>query len=111
MYENWHQMTLAEQLGNIGSDYERALRWKTKNNQSLVDGALARTLEQIDLSLSDPRWVGARRREIARMRDEVCREILAEEMNMDSARQLQRYFMAFAVADRREKDCTPADLG
>ncbi|HBE90394.1 MAG: hypothetical protein A3G57_01005 [Candidatus Andersenbacteria bacterium RIFCSPLOWO2_12_FULL_45_8] len=110
MYDNWHNMTLAEQLGNIGSDYERALHWKRKDNQKMLEGALARALEQIDLSLSDPRWAGPRRREIARMRDEVCKEILADEINMYSAQQLQRYFMAFAVASRREKGCNPADL-
>jgi hypothetical protein len=103
MYDNWHQMTLAEQLGNIGSDYERALRWKTKGNQKMVDGALTRILEQVDLSLSDPRWIGPRRREIARLRDEVCREIMADGKNTTSAQQMQRYFMSFAIADRRQK--------
>lgn len=103
MYDNWHNMTLAEQLGNIGSDYDRALRWKTKGNAKMVEGALTRALEQIDLSLSDPRWAGPRRREIARLRDEVCQEIMAGGINTTSARQLQRYFMSFAIADRRQK--------
>ncbi len=26
----WHTMTIAEQLGNVGSEYERALSWKER---------------------------------------------------------------------------------
>ncbi|MEX1112753.1 MAG: hypothetical protein WEC84_04790 [Candidatus Andersenbacteria bacterium] len=101
MYDNWHTLTLDEQLGNAGSDYERALRWKAKGQQALFENAFARTLEQIDLTLADERWAGARRREIARAREEVCREILYED-NASSAAELQRYFLAFATAARRQ---------
>jgi hypothetical protein len=102
MYDNWHTLTLEEQLGNAGSDYERALRWKNKGQQTLFENAFARTLEQIDLTLADERWSGVRRREIARAREEVCREILDQD-NPVSAAGLQKYFLAFATAARRQR--------
>ena len=47
----WHKMTLAEQLGNVGSEYERALRWKQKGNAKYFDGAFARMLELLALEI------------------------------------------------------------
>ena len=99
MYAQWHAMTLAEQLGNIGSDFERALRWKANGKRPLLTAALARTLAQIDLTLSDQRWAGARRREIARLRDEVCSEILYRN-NPTSAASLKKYFLIMGVVAR-----------
>jgi hypothetical protein len=96
----WFTMTLAQQLGNVGSDYERALRWQNKRRR-LFTGAVTRTLELLDLTLADRRWQGPRRREIARLRDEVCRELLGENINGVSARQLQRYFLSMAALARK----------
>ena len=101
MYDGWHKLSIFEQLGNVGSDFERALRWKAKGQQKLFDNSFARTLEQIDLTLLDQRWAGARRREIARLREEVCAEILYRD-NPESAAGLQRYFLAFATAARKD---------
>ncbi|MGH7927551.1 MAG: hypothetical protein ACREQV_07135, partial [Candidatus Binatia bacterium] len=101
MYDTWHTLTLFEQLGNAGSDYERALRWKIKGQHQLFLNAFARTLDQIDLTLADHRWAGPRRREIARLREEVCRELSVKQVHTASAHQLQRYFMCFATAARK----------
>jgi hypothetical protein len=38
-------MTIAEQLGNVGSEYERALRWKQRGNVVHFEQAFARLLE------------------------------------------------------------------
>ena len=68
----WHELTLAEQLGNIGSEVSRASKWRGRNEQ-LATGALERALELLDLTLADPRLRGsvARLREIARAREVV----------------------------------------
>lgn len=102
MYDQWHQLSLAQQLGNAGSDYERALRWKQRGHQALLARALARALEQIDLTLADNRWAGVKRREIARVRDEVCNEILYQD-DTQSADQLKKYFLSFAFAAQEVK--------
>jgi hypothetical protein len=100
---DWQTMSLAEQLGNVGSDFERAVRWKQKNKPELAEGALRRTLDQLDWTLADSRHAGPPRREIARLREEVCREVLAEEVDTISVAQLQRYFLAFATVARKHQ--------
>lgn len=100
MYDNWHTLSLGEQLGNVGSDFERVLRWRAKGRQELRDAAFVRTLEQLDLTLKDSRWAGARRREIARLRDEVCQEVLYRNDRQSEAG-LQKYFLAMATLAQR----------
>src|ERR1051325_1811005 len=69
----WHELSLFEQLGNIGSEISRATRW-TGKNADLARGALERALELFDLTLDDPRHrrSPARLREIARAREVVA---------------------------------------
>lgn len=100
---DWASMTLAEQLGNVGSEFERAVRWKQKNQPQLAMSAAARTLEQVDRTLTDTRYAGHRRRELARLRDEVCHELFSDDIDAESVRQLQRYFLAFAIAARNNR--------
>lgn len=98
---NWESMSLAEQLGNVGSDFERAVRWKQQQQPQLAAKAAQRTLAQLDATLTDNRYAGQARKEIARLREEVCRELFSGEINIASAQQLQRYFLAFATAAQR----------
>jgi hypothetical protein len=60
-----------------------------------------RALELFDLTATDARWRGARRREILRAREEFCRLFHATDVAPASAEGLRRYFVAFAVAARR----------
>lgn len=98
----WWSLTLAEQLGNVGSEVSRALKWRSRNPQ-IAQGAMARALELIDLTLDDPRHRSseARLREICRAR-EVLVDFLAGSNQYGSTEvTLQKYFDAFAVAASR----------
>ncbi len=92
----WQAMSLAEQLGNIGSEYERAWSWKQKNNLPYFEKAFFRMIELIDLTLTDPRWKGLRLREIARLREQVCEELT----ETGKTKSLSKYFLQFAVEAR-----------
>lgn len=100
----WHELTLAEQLGNIGSEVSRAIRWKPRNER-LAEGALVRALELLDLTLSDPRLRGsvARLREIARARDVVVDFLAGSNEYGTTGDSLQRYFDAYAIAARNQR--------
>lgn len=91
-------MNLAEQLGNVGSEYSRARRWKEKGNEEFFDKAFFRFLELMDLTITDNRWHGARRRELTRARSGVCEELLGSVLPGTS---FTKYFDAMAVAARR----------
>lgn len=96
----WRTLTLMEQLANVGSEVERAIRAHESGNESRRSMALARALELFDLTAADDRWRGPRRREILRAREEFCRLFFADHVPRGSARGLRRYFLAFAVAAR-----------
>ena len=94
----WGKLSLAAQLGNVGSEVGRMLRWKSRDER-LVAGAFERALELLDLTLADPRW-RARLREIARARELLCDAAAGGSQYGTTLADLDRYFLAFAVAAR-----------
>ena len=99
----WFTFSIAAQLGNIGGEVRRAINWKEKNMPGQTRLALARALELFDLTLADERWVGHRRREIARAREVVCDFVVGDNQYKGKSSELQKYFDAFALAARRSK--------
>jgi hypothetical protein len=97
----WFTLTLAEQLGNVGSEFERAARWKEKGEPARFEAAFGRMLELMDLTLADRRWRGARLRELARVREEIREALWPGGRPHGPLEGLQKYFLAFAVAARR----------
>ena len=95
----WQQLTLCEQLANIGSEVGRARKWFGKDRE-LFDGAVDRALDLFDLTLEDPRWKG-RLREIARVREVFCDAITGGKEYKSSLEDLEQYFLHFAFAARR----------
>lgn len=97
----WADLSVVEQLANVGSEVERTLRAHTAGRIDRRDHALARALELFDLSASDPRWRGPRRREILRARECFLGILFSEQPDPDGAAFLQKYFLQFALAARR----------
>lgn len=95
----WWTLSLAEQLGNVGSEVSRTLKWRSRNPE-LAQRCLARALELIDLTLDDPRHRGslARLREICRTREVLLDYVLGPNQYGSNDVTLQRYFDSFAVA-------------
>ncbi|MCX5796779.1 MAG: hypothetical protein NTY77_14890 [Elusimicrobia bacterium] len=94
----WETFTLAQQLGNVGSEVSRALRWRGKD-QKLFDGAMERALELLDLSIRDPRWKH-RLKELTRARELLCDAWLGGREYSSDLEGLNRYFFNFALAAR-----------
>ena len=98
----WWELSLAEQLGNVGSEISRAERWKSRN-PDVARGALYRALELLDLTLADPRLRASRPRlrEIARAREVVADYFAGPNQYGSTGPSLQKYFDAYALAARR----------
>jgi hypothetical protein len=98
----WWTLTLAEQLGNVGSEISRAARWQ-RRDAGRARAAVHRALELIDLTLDDPRHRQSfpRLREIARARELVVDFFDGPTQYGSTAAALQKYFDAYALAARR----------
>jgi hypothetical protein len=98
----WFRLSLAQQLGNVGSELSRALKWRERNPE-IAQRAVERVLELMDLTLDDPRHRSsvARLREIARAREVLVDFLTGSNEYRSDGPGLQRYFDAFAVAAAR----------
>jgi hypothetical protein len=96
----WFKMTLAEQLGNIGSEVGRVMR--ARNDPKRRENAAFRALELFELTLSDPRWK-SRLKEIARAREIFCDDVYGQGEYGITLEDLDRYFNMFAYAARVHK--------
>jgi len=47
----WAELSFCEQMANIGSEVERALKWKEKGNLEYGEKAFFRALELFDLTI------------------------------------------------------------
>ena len=95
----WFEFSLAEQLGNIGSEVSRARQTQNVNLQRFQN-ATTRALELFDLTLSDSRWHG-RLKEIGRAREVFCDAVTGGKEYNSSLVDLERYFNQFALMARK----------
>ncbi len=97
----WPEMTLCEQLGNVGSEIHRAKNWQGRD-EALSRRAIDRALELMDFVMSDPRWRG-RMKEIARAREMIVDASLGGKEYGSTFEDLDNYFFGFALAARLKK--------
>ncbi len=97
----WQTMTLAEQMGNIGSEVSRAARAQPTDSKRCEAAAL-RAMELIDLTVSDIRWHKRHRlKELGRAR-ELMRDALTGGHEYQTTWQdLTHYFDPFAFVARK----------
>lgn len=91
-------MSLAEQLSHVGSEYGRAKKWRSKNQEKLFWSAFERMLELLDLTINDPRWRNHRLKELCRLREILCSEFLLAEYHDTN---LEKYFLQFNYLARK----------
>ena len=95
----WQSLSLMAQLGNAGSEVERALKWKEKGNEEYARLAFERALELIDLTIADPKN-RKRLKEITRTRELLVDYFFANNDFHSTSQSWHNYFLAFAVAAR-----------
>jgi len=106
----WLELSLMEQLGNVGTEVARAARAMEAGNEARAWNALTRALELFDLTIADERWRGPKRREICRAREVVCDFIVGDNEYGSSLESLDSYFIQFAMATRRRVQTDVSDL-
>jgi|ERR1044072_3179734 hypothetical protein len=100
----WFSFSLANQLGNVGSEYERALTSKARGDDARFEKAFDRLLELLDLTIADPRWKNHRLKELTRLREVICDELFGDTQEFHHPSDLREYFLYFGILARSERD-------
>jgi hypothetical protein len=95
--ERWFNLSLIEQLANIGADIERTIRWKQKGNAEYARTAFDRALDLIYLTVEDPKNRG-RLREILRTREALIDHFVYDNEYKTTDEQWQKYFYQYNYA-------------
>lgn len=98
----WRNLSLAEQLANIGSEVERTMGWKQKNRPDLSQQALWRALELVDLTI-DCQTKSYGLKELTRLREALVDYFAGNNSYHSSDYLWHRYFFGFNFAARAGK--------
>lgn len=96
----WKELPLVEQMANIGSEVERALKWRAKNNAAYYRQAFERALELLDLTLESNKGYACLK-EVARLREAIVDYFSGQNEFKSSDDIWRRYFLPFNYAARK----------
>lgn len=97
----WREMSVLLQMGNIGSEVSRALKWQAKKKDERMNSAIDRALELFDWTIAAQRDNAAILREVLLAREEFCQYFFGgEEFDVDPERMLN-YYNGFVMMARR----------
>jgi len=103
----WYSLTLAEQMGHIGSEVSRAARKQGKHEQ-LYERAVDRAFELLDLTINDSRW-RFRLKELVRVREILADAVLGGQAYNSHLADLDNYFLYFALMARNSSPQSATD--
>lgn len=94
----WRELSFFEQMANVGSEVERAIKWRGKN-QAYGQAAFERALELLDLTADDSKN-RLRLKELLRLREVLVDYFKYDNIYGSSDKKWQNYFFAFNYAAR-----------
>ena len=95
--ENWLKQPITYQMGNIGSEVSRALKWTAKGNQPRAEKAIDRALELFDFTIEANVKNHPRLTEILKARDEFCDYFFNHNSYHTDPAKMQKYYDGFVV--------------
>ena len=87
-------------MANIGSEVERALNWRAKNNALYSQQASERALELLDLTLASVKEL-PRLKEVARVREALVDYLIGTNQYRSTESSWKKYFFSFTYAARK----------
>jgi len=96
----WKSLSFLEQMANVGSEVERALKWRAKHNATYCQKAIERALELVDLTL-DSVTSFARLKELARLREVIVDYFFGTNQYGSNEILWRKYFIHFTYATRK----------
>lgn len=101
--KRWAQLSIFEQMGNIGSEVGRSLAAKRRHDHQATEQAMIRALDLFDATVEYyVTQKSPRSREILRAREQYLGELLDEPAKQTIKQpSIEHYFMQFALAARK----------
>jgi len=98
----WFELSLVEQLANIGADIDRCIKWKQKGKLNHSQLAFERALDLIYLTVEDPKNRN-RLKEVLRTREALIDHFVYDNEYNTTDEQWQRYFYQYNYAAAMKK--------
>jgi len=103
--DKWSQLTIYEQLGNIGSEVGRAINARRNGDDDRMEGAINRALDlflaTIESLINEKTYIH-RAKEVIRMRDDFMSLFYHNYFDEKEAWKIESYFMNFAYMARMQ---------
>lgn len=99
----WNQLSFSEQMANIGSEVERTIGWREKDNPDYSRRAFERALELIDITINDQKNL-KRLKEICRVREALADHFLFDNAYQSTDADWSGYFYPFNYKARIKED-------
>ena len=98
--KDFEMRPLTYQMGNIGSEVSRSLKWTEKGNQARADKAIDRALELFDAAIRGNLQNRACLTEILLAREEFCDYFFGGNTWQTDPVKMQRYYDGFVMMER-----------
>lgn len=98
--KDWQTRSITYQMGNIGSEVSRSLKWTTKGNEARANKAIDRALELFDFTIEANVKNSARLTEILKARDEFCNYFFDNNSYHTDPTKMQKYYDGFVMIDQ-----------
>ena len=95
----WQEFTFFEQMANVGSEVERAIKWKNKGNAGYSRMAFERALELLDLTINSEKSQ-SRLKELTRVSETLADYFAFGNSYNSTDKSWQNYFYSFNFAAR-----------
>ena len=99
-YRDWLTRSITYQMGNIGSEVSRALKWGARGNQARADKAIDRALELFDFTIEANVGNHARLAEILMAREEFCDYFFGGNSFHTEPDKMQQYYDGFVMMEQ-----------
>lgn len=99
-HKDWQTRSITYQMGNIGSEVSRSLKWMAKGNEARANKAIDRALELFDFTIEANVKNSARLTEILKARDEFCNYFFDNNSYHTDPTKMQKYYDDFVMIDQ-----------
>lgn len=97
---DWGNHSVTYQMGNIGSEVSRSLKWTEKGNAKRANAAIDRALELFDFTIEANVGNRARLHELLIAREEFCDYFFGGNSWHTDPKRMLRYYDGFVMMER-----------